>query len=266
MLLAGNVLHPREPGQLDNVVNFLDAVATSGMWVVVHTVLLIGITLLLCAYLGAASSLSEDQDSFWPQLGSGLAVVGGGLGVLFMLTEATAVQAIAADWAATSGDARQFAVAAATPLFHLSLTLSTAAAIFLFGLAPLAIGQALRTSGTYPAWLGRAGILVGLISVGANLFQVFSSMTTTSALILVPIGIAGATVWLISLGDDAETGEESRERQGNNKLLALRSPCSRNSVLHERFPANLVCHDHGVIFLHRICPRLCLVHRISGIK
>lgn len=197
LLLVGNVIHPREEGQLDDVEALLSVVAGSEIWAAVHTILLLGVALLLVGYVGLAATLTE---SVWPRLGLSLAIVGTGLAALFMTTEAVALPPIAEAWATSSNGARQSAIASALPLLHLSLALSAAASLFLFGFTPLVIGKALLFSDFYSSWLGRAGILIGIFGVVANLYQILTRVTTGTGLILVPIGIIAATVWVIALG------------------------------------------------------------------
>ena len=197
LLLVGNVIHPREEGQLDQVEALLAVVAGSEMWAVVHTMLLLGVALLMVGYVGLTATMTE---TVWPRLGLGLAIVGTAMAALFMTTEAVALPPIAEVWAAASNEARQSAVTSAVPLFHLSLALSAAAALFLFGLTPLAMGKALVSSALHPSWLGWVGIGVGILGVGANLYQILTGVTTGTALIVVPISIVAATVWVIALG------------------------------------------------------------------
>ncbi len=197
LLLVGNVIHPRETGQLDDVEALLSVVASSEIWATVHTVLLLGVVLFLVGYAGVTATLTE---SVWARLGWGLAIVGTGLAASFMITEAVALPPMAEVWSASSGESRESAIASALPLFHLSLTLSAGAALFLFGFTPLVMGRALVSSGRYQSWLGRAGIAVGSVGVGANLYQILTGVTTGTGLILVPAGIVAATAWMIALG------------------------------------------------------------------
>lgn len=197
LLLVGNVIHPREEGQLDDVEALLSVVAGAEIWAAVHTILLLGVALLLVGYVGLAATLTE---SVWPRLGLGLAIVGTGLAALFMTTEAVALPPIAQQWATSSDGARQSAIDSALPLLHLSLAMSAATALFLFGFTPLVMGRALLSSDRYPSWLGRAGMGIGILGLAANLFQILTGVTTGTGLILVPIGIVAATLWVIALG------------------------------------------------------------------
>ena len=200
MLVAGNAIHPREPGQLDDAETLLSVVAGSEIWTVNHFILVGAITLLLAAYFGLTHSIRSEIGSVWARLGWGVAIVGAGMGVTFMLTEAVAMRGIADTWAASSGTQRELALATGDSLFWLSLTLSYGAALFFFGLPPIVIGRAIVAGAEYPRWLGRMGMVLGVIGVGANAFQVLSGVTTQSGLILVPLSIVGVTAWIVYSG------------------------------------------------------------------
>ena len=128
LLVAGNVIHPREPGQLDSAEALLSVVAGSDRWSVNHLILMVATGFLLTAYYGLTHSISHEPGSAWARLGWAVAIVGAGIGVTFMLTEAVALRGIADIWAASSGAEQELALAAGDALFFLSLTLSTGAA------------------------------------------------------------------------------------------------------------------------------------------
>jgi hypothetical protein len=198
--LAGNIIHPRAEGQLEDPETLLQIVAGSDIWVADHVIIAIGVTLLLGAFYGVTHSISDDSATAWAGLAWGVAIVGVGLGALLMLTEAVAVAGIAETWATSSGTEADLALAAGSALFHFSLALAAAAPLFLFGIAPMLTGRAILSSHEYPSWVGVAGMILGGIGVVANIGQVLTGVTTQSGLVLVPIGIVGVTVWMIYLG------------------------------------------------------------------
>jgi hypothetical protein len=198
--LAGNIIHPREEGQLDDPETLLQVVADSDIWVADHMIIFIGVTLLLGAFYGVTHSISGESATAWARLAWGVAIVGVGLGALLMLTEAVAVAGIAETWATSTGPETELALAAGGALFHFSLALATAAPLFLYGIAPILTGRAILSSHDYPSWVGVAGMILGGIGVAANIGQILTGVTTQSGLVLVPIGIVGVTLWMIYLG------------------------------------------------------------------
>ena len=200
LILAGNTIHPRESGQLDDAGILLAVVADSGLWVVDHLIIMIGIALLLGAFYGVTHSITGEAGAVWAQLAWGASIIGVGVGVVFMLTEATAISALAETWAASSGTGQEVALAAGTALFELSLTLATGGALFLFGAAPVLVGKAILGSDDYPSWLGWTGVIVGVIGIGANLVPIVTGRTTQTGLVLVPMAIVLTTLWIVYLG------------------------------------------------------------------
>jgi hypothetical protein len=200
LILLGNILHPREAGQLDDAATLLAVASDSGIWVADHLIIMFGIALLLAAFYGVTHSITGESGAVWAQLAWGVSIIGVGLGVTFMLTEATAMSALAETWAASSGTEKGLALAAGNALFEISLTLSTGAALVLFGATPVLVGKAILGSDHYPSWMGRVGVVVGLIGIGANLVPLVTGRTTQTGLVLVPLAIVLATLWIVYLG------------------------------------------------------------------
>lgn len=200
MLVVGNILHPREPGQLDNAERLLQVVAGSDFWVPVHMSLLIALALFLGAFYGLTHSITGRWGRAWAGLTWGTAIIGVGLGLTFMLTEVVALPALADTWANSSGVEKDLALAAGSVIFQLSLTLAAGAPLFLFGTAPLLYGVAILGSDDYARWLGWVGVIFGSVITLASVIQLFSGVTTLTGLVVVPIGIFVVTLWVIYLG------------------------------------------------------------------
>jgi len=113
--------------------------------------------LLLGAFYGLTHAINAEPGTNWARLGWGVVIIGVGLGVCFMATEIVAVPQAASIWAASTGEEKDLALATGSAIVQLSLTLSTAAALFLFGIGPVLYGVALVASHSYPSWVGWAG-------------------------------------------------------------------------------------------------------------
>ena len=200
LIVGGNIVHPRESGQLDDAETLLEVVAGSGVWVADHVLIMVAITLLLGAFYGLTHSITAEPGTTWARLGWGVAIVGVGLGVAFMATEAVALPEVASTWAASSGTEKDLALATGTTIFQLSLTLSAGAALFLFGIGPVLYGVALLGSCSYPSWLGWVGVIFGSLGTIAGIVQLLAGVTTLTGLVLVPISIVATTLWIIYLG------------------------------------------------------------------
>jgi len=199
MLVVGNIIHPREPGQLNDAETLLTVVAGSPIWVADHVVIMIALALLLGAFYGLTHSITGESGTAWARLAWGVSLIGVGLGVAFMLTEIVAMPALANAWANNSGAEKELVLAAGSAIFQLSLALSAGAALFLFGAAPLLYGVAMLRSDDYASWLGSVGVIFGSVSTVASVIQLFTGVTTLTGLVLVPIGIVVVTLWIIYL-------------------------------------------------------------------
>jgi hypothetical protein len=200
LVLVGNIVHPREPGQLDDASALLEVIVDSEIWVADHLMIMIAMTLLLGAFYGVTHSITSGPGVVWAHLAWGMSIVGVGLGVAFMLTEAVAMAGLAETWAASSGNEKDLALAAGNALFHLSLALAAGAPLFLFGATPVLVGLAMLGSIEYPSWLGWVGVILGFIAVAGGLVQILTGVTSQTGLVLVPIGIVTVTLWILYLG------------------------------------------------------------------
>ena len=103
LTLVGNILHPREPGQLDSAANLLGVVLRNEMWAGDHFVLAIGLALLLHGFYGLTRSIRSEPGAAWARFAWHMAIVGVIFGIALMLTEAVAVTSIARAWDSRTG-------------------------------------------------------------------------------------------------------------------------------------------------------------------
>ncbi|HZD72115.1 MAG TPA: hypothetical protein VFA45_25335 [Actinomycetes bacterium] len=200
LALAGNILHPREPGQLDDAESLLAVAARSDIWVIDHLVILIAVTLLLLALYALSRSFTGEPARSWARFAWAMAAVGGVFALALMLAEATAMAALADTWANGSGTERDVALAAGSAIVELSLTLSVGGMLFLFGAAPLLFGLAMLNSDDYGPWLGWVGVLFGSLGVVTGVMQVLTRLATLTQFVLFPIAAVAITLWIVYLG------------------------------------------------------------------
>ncbi len=200
LTLVGNILHPREAGQLEDVETFLTVAAGSEIWVIDHFLILIAVSLLLAAFFGLERSFTSGAALSWSRFAWTVSTVGIAFALALMVTEATAVAVVADQWATATGTEQAMALAAGSALLDLSLVFSVAAMLFLFGATPLLFGVAILTSDDYPNWIGWAGTIFGSIALAAGTIQILTQQTTLTQFVLFPVAAIGITLWIIYLG------------------------------------------------------------------
>ena len=86
LTFVGNILHPREPGQLDSAANLFDVVVRNHMWAADHIAITIGLALLLHGFYGVTQSIRNYPGAAWAHFAWHMAVIGVLLGLALMLT------------------------------------------------------------------------------------------------------------------------------------------------------------------------------------
>lgn len=200
LTLVGNILHPREAGQLEDAESLLTVAAGSDLWVIDHFVILIAVSLLLAAFHGLARSFTAEPSATWARLAWGVSIVGVVFALALMVTEATAMASLADQWATGTGAERDMALAAGSALFELSLVFSVGGILFLFGTTPLLFGVAMLTGNDYSRWIGWVGMVFGSVALAAGTIQILTRQTTLTQFVLFPVAAIGITVWIIYLG------------------------------------------------------------------
>jgi len=200
LALIGNILHPREPGQLDNAASLFEVVAHTRIWVADHFLISIALALLLNGFSALTRSITGERGSAWAGFAWNIAVIGIVFGLALMLTEATAVPALAEQWSNGSGPEKDLALAAGSAIFELSLTFSIGGMLFLFGLAPVLYGVAILTSHSYRPWLGWLGAVFGSVNVAGATIELFTGEPALTFFVLFPLAAIVITLWIIYLG------------------------------------------------------------------
>lgn len=198
--LAGNIFHPRAPGQLDSAANLFGVVVHTESWATDHFVIAIGLALLLQGFYGLTQSIRSEPAASWARFGWHMALVGVVMGLALMLTEAVAVTSLAHSWNRSSGTERDLLLAAGNAVFELSLTFSVGGMLFLFGAAPVLYGVGILCSTEYRAWTGWIGVLFGLVGLAAAAIQVITGESWLTFYVLFPISSIAITLWIIYLG------------------------------------------------------------------
>ena len=200
LLLVGNIVHPRESGQLADAESLLEVAAGSRLWVIDHFALLLAVSLLLVGFYGLSRSFTSAAARSWARVAWSFSIVGVVFAAALMVIEATALAKVADQWTIATGTAREVALAAGSALYELSLVFGAGGMLFLFGATPLLFGVAILTSADHPRWTGWFGIVFATIAVVAFTVQVVVGETTLALSTLSPIAGIGFILWILYLG------------------------------------------------------------------
>ncbi len=200
LTFAGNIFHPREPGQLDSAANLFDVVVRHRMWAADHLVIAIGLAILLNGLRELSRSIQDQPGATWARFAWHMAILGAVFGLALMLTEAVAVTSLAHAWNRSTGEDKELLLAAGNAVFELSLTFSVGGMLFLFGAAPVLYGVAMLHSTRYRPWTGWVGLVSGLIGFAAAGIQVMSGESWLAFYVLFPIASIAITLWVTYLG------------------------------------------------------------------
>lgn len=192
--LVGNLLHPRLEG---DDVDDVQAIADSSLWVVDHAALLVAALLVTVGTVAVAGSL-DDGTRPSARLGVLAAYVGGAVAVANLGMETLTAKEVAVRYADAGPDA-EGALFAALAMRDLEAALFASWLIVLLGVAPLAVGLAMRNPTPYPSWLAWLGIAAGLVNIGIGFATLGGVGGNVLRIVLMLAALAG-TVWLILSG------------------------------------------------------------------
>jgi len=196
LALVGNLLHPRY--NVDDVVKFR-RMAGSKLLVGADLVLLVALALVVAGLVAIAASLEEGRSSGLARLGRLASTVGGAIALAELGVETFGLIQSAKIFASAPRIDQAGAFWATSAVDHLNTALFATWVIVLLGLGPLLISLAMLSSRRYPAWLGGAGALGGLICVFVGVFYLLRS-DQTPANIPFYVGSLLDTIWLFVAG------------------------------------------------------------------
>lgn len=203
MEFVGNALHPRSTDYYGDPAAWLDNATQRSVWFPSHVLILLGSILLIGGFVGLSRSLMGRPGHGVGQLALANALIGLTLIIVTAAIDGLAVASLDEVWnagSAPSPDARLVA----SILYHTVFSLLYAFEITLFGLAPIFYGVAILLGGTYAAWLGWAGILIGasvVLSAVLAMFGVATEFldayvwTVVASLFVLWVLLMGVSLW-----------------------------------------------------------------------
>lgn len=181
LALVGNALHPRfdTATQADPAAS-IAAIGESGIWVVDHLLILVGVLAITLGFVALAADLArEHHATSWALAAGVVTILTGGYAVTFIVIDAFAAPLLA--------DAAG-AAAAAPALSAIELGGFVGTAVLVFGVQPAALGMAVVRSETYPHWAGFVALAAAVLGVVAGVV-----MLTTGE-----VGAVATTIFLLS--------------------------------------------------------------------
>jgi hypothetical protein len=196
--LVTNLLHPRISEFDEPVPAFVEEIAGSGSWMLLHLGLVVGILLITVGLFALARSLKGGPAEGWARLALGSLLISTPIVLVTLGIDGYGSKAAADAWADAAGPGRQAAFATAAALVQVSWGCFMLMTITYVGLTPMLFGAAVATSGEYaPAlgWavaiLGAGAVVAGVIGFGGQSALFWVLFVATSGLI---------TLWILAMG------------------------------------------------------------------
>ena len=196
--MVGNLIHPATP--IDDPEGVARVIADSDAWVLIHLVIVVGITFMLGGLVALYHTIREGVAGALARFGLVMAIVGITIGLLLVMIDGVAAKQLADEWASAPSAER----AVALGLVHSNETVNFAVASlfnYIFAAATFILfGLAVALSDVYPRWLGWVAVAAGIDSIVAGSVQAFAGEPTDASRILTIIGPTVITLWLLVMG------------------------------------------------------------------
>lgn len=191
-----NLLHPRSGDALADVEAELQMIANSGNWKLIHIMLAVAAAIGFVGLVAVALSMANTPGDAWARATVLFGAVAAGVTLVLLALDGIPVKDLADRWAA--GD--EGVAGAANALVEINVSLLGVAWILFFGITPLLAGQAFLNSGVYPANLGYAEIVGGLLGLLTGFLLLGEVGTSFTGTILIPVSSLIHTVVLFIAG------------------------------------------------------------------
>lgn len=194
-----NLLHPRTTEDVGSVRGHLEMIAASDLWNFDHAGLALAIAIGMLGIIAIALSMAGGPGDLWARAWLIFSAVSSAVLLVVIAIDGSALKAAADKWAGSGNDAGAFAAAAGVE--GVATALFTVGVLTFFGISPLLLAMAVRTSGTYPKALGQVAMAAGALGVlTALLLWVQGGATVFNSVILFPIASLLGTLVLIWAG------------------------------------------------------------------
>lgn len=198
--MVGNLVHPVTPsGDPEGIAR---TIAESGMWIVDHLVIVVGLILMLGGLVAISRSLEIEGDlpQALSRLGQAAAIAGITVGVILVTLDGVAAKHLADAWASATGDEKVTALQVVISEETFNFALAALFNILFAGVTFILFGLAVASSHEYPRWLGLVVVVAGAGSIVVGLIQAYVGESTSATRTLTIIFPTVITLWLAQMG------------------------------------------------------------------
>jgi hypothetical protein len=195
---VGNLLHPVTPR--DDPAGVAQVIAQSGLWTLIHVVIILGIILMFVGLVAIGYSIVGGAAEALARLGVYAATIGTAIGLATVILDGVGAKQLADRWAAAPDQAKAAALSLVTTNETLNFALAGLFNLSFAGVPFILFGLAVAQGDAYPRWLGWVAALAGLGSLGAGLVQAFTGRPTVASLVLTIIGPTVISLWVLVMG------------------------------------------------------------------
>ena len=193
-LLAVNFTHPRLESFEDPIAEELRIVGESGGWIALHLGILAAFLLVSFGLFAVARSMKGGPAEGIARVAVGSLLISTSISSFALLIDGYALKAITESIA---GDAAL--APAGIAVAELAWAGFMGVVIFGLGVTPAIFGMAVARDGRYPAWLGWAASIFGLVAIGTGVTGVLDG--PSSGFFIVFSAASGIlTLWVIAIG------------------------------------------------------------------
>ncbi len=192
--LGGNFLHPRLDSYEDPIAEELRIIGETDSWVAIHLGILAGFLLITFGLYALGRSMKGGPAEGIARIALGSLLISTPIAITALLIDGYAMGAIA--------DAIAIDPAlsvAATAAGEIAWAGFMGLVITALGITPALFGIAVAKDGGYPSWLGWAGMLFGIVSVGAGVTGILDGASEGFFLVF-SISSGILTLWVMATG------------------------------------------------------------------
>lgn len=184
-----NILHPRS-SDVGSAAEEVRLATEEGIWAFDHYMIAWAVGLALLAFIVISRSLTSEPSISW-----GRVALVFGIGSTALLFATVSIDGFALREAGEMADA-----ATAEAVAFISSGLFLASIGSFFGLTPILYGIAVLSGDDYPAWLGWAAVVAGLLGIIAGTIIFFDGFSEFTTNVLFPISSLLFTLWIGVMG------------------------------------------------------------------